>query len=110
MIRQPPKSTLFPNTTLFLSRCPSSRRCGKRQRARVVLILNKLKIDRQSIRELLLDDIAPLDCRDALGHEIFERQIAKLRDTRETVSIDVQERAKRNRIKLRDRESRTRHF
>src|SRR5689334_3035025 len=91
-------------------RLPLLRRCGKRQLARVVLISHKLETDRQSVREILLDDVAPLDCRDALRHEIFEREIAKLRDTRKPVSVDVQERALVKRIKLRDRESRTRDF
>src|SRR2546430_12748497 len=32
MIRRPPRSTLFPYTTLFRSRCPWSRRSRARQR------------------------------------------------------------------------------
>src|SRR6185369_17512190 len=109
-------TTQLPATNSYLvlqtrePRLPLLRRGGKRQPPRVILVRYKLEINRQRVREILRDDVAPLNRRDALGHEIFKSEIAKLRNARKPVSIDVQKRRRRKRIKLRDRESRTRNF
>ena len=58
----------------------------------------------------MLNDVAPLDRRDALSNVIVKCEIAKLSHTRKSIGIDVQERSRRDWIKLCERKSRTGNF
>src|SRR6185295_11672543 len=75
----------------------------------VVLTRHKLKNDREGIRKIFFDDVAPLDRRDALRNVILQREIAKLSHTRKSISIDVQESPLRSLVEVGQREGRTRN-
>src|SRR5690349_23162156 len=90
-------------------RSPTLRRRRESQLAPVVLTRNKLEHDRQRVRKILLDNVAPLNRSDALRNIIFQREIAKLSHTRESISIDVQKSGDGRLIEMGQRERRTRN-
>src|SRR5687768_18154050 len=65
MIRRPPRSTLFPYTTLFRSEIPTVRRKGEISRQDVALAEPRLELHRPQ----RLDDLAPQRARPRLDRK-----------------------------------------
>src|SRR5258708_15204830 len=84
MIRRPPRSTLFPYTTLFRSRRDTAREGGGRRRPRIVAV-HEDRVDRP--RRLHVGVVSRL-C-DAAGSERRDRKSTRLNSSHQIISYAV---------------------
>src|SRR2546428_5356385 len=91
MIRRPPRSTLFPYTTLFRSRCVRSPACGGDRRMTVVYILwlREVKKYLRSRVQIIASLGGPLMYLDARAQVFLDRKSTRLNSSHDQNSYAV---------------------